>query len=151
MNSPHYPISAQLNRYLRNSSRDGLGSSPTTYIEQGAEFVGLAALNRLHTIVPDLRRKARTIKDSLRLRKRLEILVRYFAETPALRPAASATDREIGFVLIYFIKNHDLIPDSIPEIGFVDDSLLVETVIRRQEALLQAHWLEKKRVWPENW
>jgi hypothetical protein len=42
---------------------------------------------------------------------------------------------ETGFAASYFLKRFDLIPDHLPEIGLNDDSLIVQRVIERNQAL----------------
>ncbi len=41
--------------------------------------------------------------------------------------------REAGVAVRYLLKGADLIPDSVPEIGFVDDARLVSRVVERNE------------------
>ena len=40
---------------------------------------------------------------------------------------------EAAFALLYFQRAIDLIPDSIPGLGLLDDSMIVEMVLRGQE------------------
>ena len=47
------------------------------------------------------------------------------------------------------LKGYDLIPDSIPKIGLLDDALLVDTALHRNEDALRSHWAAKRRVFPE--
>jgi len=150
MPTNHSASTEALDHYLRSTAQGGLGASPTAFIERGAALVTPAVLKALGAMQPELRGKTAAIKDSARLRLRLEILLQYFAESAARRPQNAVARREIGFVLWYFLKGYDLIPDSVPDIGLVDDAVLVETVLHRQQASLQAHWSDCRRVWPEN-
>lgn len=142
---------ASLESYLRSAAAEGLGSSPSEFIAQGARFVTPEALGALRGLLPQVGSKARGIKDSDRLRQRLDLLALYAAEEPAKQGGSLQVEREVGFVLYYFLKGFDVIPDSIPDVGYVDDALLVETVLRRHEAELRAHWQRQGRAWPERW
>jgi hypothetical protein len=44
---------------------------------------------------------------------------------------------EIGFAACYFLERFDLIPDHFPEIGLIDDSLIVQRVIERNQHLFK--------------
>jgi len=146
---PKHSIPHELDTYLRTATKEGLGSSPAGYLERGAQLVTPSALQALHGLLPELRKKTSAITDSTRLRRRLETLITYFEETEAVEFADAETRREIGFVLIYFLKGYDLIPDTIPHIGLVDDALLVEAVLGRHQEAIRAHWLSVHRSEPE--
>ena len=67
---------------------------------------------------------------------------------PAIeRATLSPAIRESAFALLYFLKGFDRIPDSVPEIGLLDDALVVQVVFQRHEAALRAHWLRRRRPW----
>lgn len=104
----------------------------------------LAGLRRL---LPQIHKKLSGVTDSARFRERVERLVQYFDETAAL--GGTAERREIAFVLFYFLKGYDLIPDTLPEIGLLDDALLVETAFHRNQLALRSHWATQGRPWPE--
>jgi uncharacterized membrane protein YkvA (DUF1232 family) len=95
-----------------------------------------------------LRSKAARITDSTVLPRRLEVLIQFVTETS---PADSSPAlREAAFALFYFLKGYDLIPDTVPGVGLLDDALMVETVFRRHAAELRAHWVTRGRAWSEN-
>ncbi len=140
--------SIPLSRYLSQKARTGRPSNPTAYITEGAELVSPADLTGLVGLLPQVSQKAAGITDSERLRRRIDLLVAYVRETQPL--GGTAERREIAFVLYYFLKGFDLIPDSIPQIGLLDDALLVETALNRNQAALRAHWAARQRAFPEN-
>jgi hypothetical protein len=43
---------------------------------------------------------------------------------------------EVGFAAAYLLKRNDLIPDHLPEIGLVDDALVLKRVIERNHSTL---------------
>ncbi|HEY0865400.1 MAG TPA: YkvA family protein [Lacunisphaera sp.] len=140
--------SAALGRYLSQKPGAGQHTSPTTYVVNGANTVSPADLAGLLGLLPEARKKAGLITDSTRFKQRLELLVRYFEETAA--EGGTAERRETAFALFYFLKGFDLIPDALPEIGLLDDALLVETVCHRNQLALRSHEVAQGRPWPEN-
>ncbi len=140
-------LSSPLSRYLADMSRPGREATPSQHLERGAECVldeDLAALTRLR---PALEAKLAGIGDSARLKERVGLLLRYLEETPA--NPGGACQREAAFAVFYFLKGFDLIPDSLPGIGLLDDAMLVETVLRRNGHELREHWTAHGRTWPE--
>ncbi len=136
-----------LDRYLSTLGAPGREGSPALHLERGAACVQAADLERLRRMLPALRSKAARITDSAVLTRRLGLLLQLVEEapvgdeTPALREAA--------FALFYFLKGYDLIPDHLPEVGLLDDALLVEAVFRRNAHELRTRWAVRNRVWPE--
>jgi uncharacterized membrane protein YkvA (DUF1232 family) len=102
----------------------------------GLRLITPAVIRSLRDSLPELARKIRHIRDSDRLRARLELLGGYVAAVPDATGPADDTLREAAFALCYFLTGSDAIPDSLPEIGLVDDALLVEAVLRRHETEL---------------
>ncbi len=140
-------LSSPLSRYLADMSRPGREATPSKHLERGAECVldeDLATLPRLR---PALQAKLAEHTDSAQLKERVGLLLRYLEETPA--DAAGACQREAAFAVFYFLKGFDIIPDSVPSIGLLDDALLVETVLRRNAHELREHWAARGRAWPE--
>lgn len=134
--TPTLTLPVALRRHLQAASADTLTASPSAYVEAGGRLVTPAVIRALHAHLPELARKIRTIRDSDRLRARLELLGGYVATAPAGSGHSGETLREAAFALCYFLTGADAIPDSLPEIGLVDDALLVEAVLRRHEAEL---------------
>jgi uncharacterized membrane protein YkvA (DUF1232 family) len=140
--------SAALGRYLSQKPGVDTQTSPTAYVANGAATVTPSDLTGLRQLLPQIRKKTATITNSARFRQRLDFLIRYFEETAA---TGGTPERcETAFVLFYFLKGYDLIPDSLPEIGLLDDALLVETVYNRNLLALRTHWAAQGRPWPEN-
>ena len=140
-------ISSSLGQYFTLMIGAGRQSSPTEHVTGGADCINAADLAGIRSLLPQVAAKAAGIKESGRLRQRVEILASFLQESPVT--ANSPAHREAAFVLYYFLKGFDLIPDSIPDIGLLDDSLLVETVLQRNLHELRSHWMERGRVWPE--
>ncbi|WP_164975959.1 DUF1232 domain-containing protein [Oleiharenicola lentus] len=141
-------LSSPLSRYLADMSRPGHEATTSQHLERGAECVqaeDLAALPRLRTAVEA---KLAGIADSPRLRERVGLLLRYLEESPI--DPTNVCQREAAFAVFYFLKGYDLIPDSLPDVGLLDDALLVETALRRNAHDLHAHWSARGRSWSES-
>lgn len=139
--------SLSLDRYLSEATRNGQATPPSVFITEGASYVSPHDLTALTSLLPQVRSKCAKIADSERLRRRIALLTQYFEETYAL--GATEARRETAFVLYYFLKGYDLIPDSIPTIGFLDDALLIEAVVNRNREALRAHWAHHQRAIPQ--
>ncbi len=140
-------IPETLDRYLRSSSGDE-SISVAKYIEDGSSLVTPEAIRALRSMLPALRSRVARITDSDQLRRRIEILACYFEETASPANSGSAC-RDITFALFYFLKGYDRVPDSLPEIGLLDDAIIANTVLEWHQALLRGHWRSRGRPWPE--
>ncbi len=139
-------LSSPLSRYLADMSRPGREATPSQHLERGAACVcdeDRVALGRLR---PALAAKLAGVGDSARLKERIGLLLRFLEEAPA--DPGSAAQREAAFAVFYFLKGFDLIPDSLPGVGLLDDAMLVETALRRNEHELREHWTARGRAWP---
>lgn len=143
----HEHLSSSLGHYFALMLGSGRASTPTEHVSQGADCVRPADLVGLRQLLGAVRAKAADIHDSKRLRERIEMLASFVEESEA--SANTAALRETSFALYYFLKGFDLIPDSIPEIGLLDDALLVEAAYNRNLLELRSHWAAQSRAWPE--
>ena len=139
-------IPVDLDRYLA-ANYGGDITSISSYVERGAVLVTPHALTGLRTLRQALHAKIAALETGSRLRSRLDILALYLDETAAERATLSPAIRESAFALLYFLKGFDRIPDSVPEIGLLDDALVVQVVFQRHEAALRGHWLRRGRPW----
>ena len=124
----------------------GRTSTPAEHITQGSDCVHYADIIGLRHLLEKVREKAATIGESRRLRQRIELLATFIEE--AAVDAKSVAQREVSFSLYYFLKGVDLIPDAIPEIGLLDDSLMIEAAYNRNLLELRAQWAAQGRQWP---
>jgi uncharacterized membrane protein YkvA (DUF1232 family) len=138
-----------LNRYLR-ASFDAKTTSIAAYVEQGGALIDHEAIAALRDLLSALRGKIETVATSERLRSRLELLALYFEETLGDTFVHHHARRDTTFALFYFLKGYDRIPDSVPEVGLLDDALIVESALTRHLSAFREHWLRRGRVWPEN-
>lgn len=139
-------IPETLNRYLSAGSDDDV-LGVANYLKRGAELVTRDAMRVLHGLRGPLQAKIGSLK-SEHLRLRVELLDLYFDEASADGQMGTPAHREAAFALLYFLKGFDRIPDSIPEIGLLDDAMIVQIALDRHAAMLRAHWLRRGRAWP---
>lgn len=136
-----------LDRYL-SASAPGDIASVAAYLDRGAALVDTATLHVLQKLRLPLHAKIEQIGESTHLRRRLELLATFVEEVSRDGSAGTPAQREAAFALLYFLKGYDRIPDTLPEIGLLDDALIVQIVLQRHAATLRAHWLRRRRVWP---
>lgn len=136
-----------LNQHLSTNSAGDL-TSLTQYLDRGAELVTPEAIKALRRMRTQLEKKVAGLGDSERLRRRIEVLAVYLDEAGVEAPADPQAQREVAFALLYFLKGFDRIPDTVPEIGLLDDAMIVQTVLQRHATVLQAHWQRQGRTWP---
>ncbi len=137
-----------LDAHLSSYSDHDAGSI-ASYVDRGAALVTPAAVQALHHLREPLRTKIDRLVNSERLRRRLELLASYFEESADAALVDPQVRAETAFALLYFLKGFDRIPDSVPEIGLLDDALIVDLVLQRHTASLRAHWQRQGRVWPD--
>jgi uncharacterized membrane protein YkvA (DUF1232 family) len=136
-----------LDRHLSANAGEDLPSL-ARYIDRGAALVTPEAIKALSQLREPLQVKLGTLRESQHLRRRVEILARYFEEAYRDGHRGSAVHCEVAFALLYFLKGFDRIPDSIPEVGLLDDAMIVQAVLQRHLSTLRAHWLRHHRMWP---
>lgn len=138
-----HSLPAALQKYLStNTSADV--PSLAQYVHEGAALVTPEAIATLRGMHAPLLAKIAGIEDSAILRQRLELLTSYF-EATSETPNDATTLREVAFALLYFLKGLDRIPDSVPEVGLLDDAMVVQSVLQRHETVLEAHAMRQSR------
>jgi uncharacterized membrane protein YkvA (DUF1232 family) len=147
MTTTETTVPSDLDRYLAAHSA---GDIPSTadYVERGGALVTPRSLTGLRTLRQPLRAKIAGLGQDPLLRTRLDLLALYLDESAAERATLTPALREAAFALLYFLKGFDRIPDTVPEIGLLDDALIVQCVLDRHAAALRAHWLRRRRQWP---
>lgn len=137
-------LPAALERHLVSSRRAGL-AGVGRFIEQGAELVSAEALAMLREQRLSLQLRIAALGESERLRGRLELLAAVFDEAAAGAPIDPHALREIAFALLYFMRHADRIPDTVPQIGLLDDAVIAQFVLQRQAAAVGV-WA-RRRGW----
>jgi len=119
---------ATLASYMNYVSEEGLNLD--RFVEHGGRMLGSADAASLKDGLADLHEKISTLRaEHPQLALQLEFLVDYF-ETNPWNPADKVRNETI-FALLYAAKDVDLMPDDMPEVGYLDDSAVVESVLAR--------------------
>src|SRR5262249_50209135 len=118
--------------------RERITGEITAFIQNQGRAMSLAVIERLIADLPTLRKRfakipARThpyLADQLQF---LSLVV----EELAVRDPAGEIVGEVAFALLYFQSANDLIPDSIPGLGLLDDAVIVRMALGRHEEALK--------------
>lgn len=140
-------IPEALNRHLSTNQHDDLPGI-ARYLDEGAALVTPEAIAALEALRAPLHAKIAALDVSSHLRRRIDLLATYFDETARDGAPDRPAQRDTAFALLYFLKGFDRIPDTVPEVGLLDDAMIVQTVLQRHAAALRAHWLRRGRSWP---
>jgi uncharacterized membrane protein YkvA (DUF1232 family) len=147
MNTHPYCSTDALHRHLAGHTCSDI-PGVASYIDRGGALVTPEAIDELLRERKALRAKIETLRDSELLRRRLTLLACFFEEACTDGHAGTTAQREVVFALLYFLKDLDRIPDSIPEVGLLDDAMIVDLVLQRHRTTLRAHWLRRRRELP---
>ena len=124
----------------------------TSFIQSQAAVLSLADLNRLVIDLPALRERFAKIPSETYpyLSDQLEFLCLFVEEQIVGRNRDAAEDpvAEAAFALLYFQRSTDLIPDSIPGMGLLDDAIIVRIVLGRHEHAFKSSPYGYKLTWP---
>jgi len=128
--------SVLLDSYLLYMPEEGLALG--LFVEQGGQLVGKENRETLLRDLLGLNDKIEELRHQFpRLSRQLQFLADFVVHARDSRHAAA--QNEALFALIYCAKDCDLVPDSIPEIGYSDDAAVVELVLARKGPIFKAH------------
>jgi len=100
------------------------------FVEEGGRLVALEGRRDLGKAEPELRTKIESLREAHpRLARQLEFFEKLLVWDTGRLP--EKTRGEILFALLYAIAEVDLVPDVFPEVGYTDDALVCEVVLRR--------------------
>jgi uncharacterized membrane protein YkvA (DUF1232 family) len=113
------------------------------FISLGASALTVSDIETFHQHAPALRRKLRAIRASGHeaLHQEAQALLNYTLAACQGRahPFKPRAMFDGIFALRYLLKGLDAIPDSVPEIGYEDDRIIVHHVFTRHRETLQAY------------
>lgn len=142
--------------FLRRVSRTRRSQLPQIesipqYVERRAAMLTPECLDNLCAELPLLRLQFSAIKAPgfPNFPRQLELLAHFLEDTAdgAFGPVCAAVRNETALALRYVAKEADIIPDSIPEIGYADDSLIVRTVLERHASVFREYCRFRKQPW----
>jgi uncharacterized membrane protein YkvA (DUF1232 family) len=139
----------RISRHRRSAQRSV--ESISDYVEQSALLLTLEHLDEMRRELPilNLQFAAISVRQFPHLQPQLKLLADFLEDTAAgVFPAGSeASRKETAFALRYMAKEADIIPDSVPEIGYADDSLIVRTVLSRHQDVFCDYCRFRKIRW----
>jgi len=121
------------------------------YIRCQASSLSVANLDRLIADLPALRERFAKIPAQTypNLSYQLEFLCRFVEEQVVGRDLAEEAVGEAALALLYYQRTTDLIPDSIPNMGLLDDAIIVAMVLHRHEHVFKQSSYANMLRWPE--
>jgi len=125
----------------------------TNFIRSEAAALSLADFDRLIINLPMLRERLAKLplQTYPYLADQLEFLGRFVEEQVVRRTLDLAEEpvADAAFALLYFQRTMDLIPDSIPNMGLLDDAIIVAMVLHRHEHVFKQSSYANMLRWPE--
>jgi uncharacterized membrane protein YkvA (DUF1232 family) len=120
-----------------------------SFIERQARAVSIADINRLIVDLPALRERFAKIPTDTypNLADQLQLLS-LVVEEQVIRDPAGQMVGEAAFALLYFQRATDLIPDSIPGMGLLDDAMIVRIVMGRHRQAFKFNPHGYNLSWP---
>lgn len=119
-------------------------------ITEGAKTLTLEDLDALMVVLPKIRDELETeaspeagMLDQFRF-------LRHVAEDAAAglrREVSLVALAEVTFSLLYLTKNNDLIPDTLPHEGWIDDKAIFTAVLLRNESTLKELAISRGHDW----
>jgi uncharacterized membrane protein YkvA (DUF1232 family) len=124
-----------------------------SFIQSRAAGLSVIDLERLITNLPVLQKRLAELplQTYPYLSDRLEFLCLFLEERVVRRGSDLAEQpvAEAAFALLYFQRAMDLIPDSIPGMGLLDDAIIVGMVLHRQEHAFKRSPYANMLLWQE--
>ena len=129
--------------------KETMTSEITGFIQSQARALSIADIDRLIIDLPALRERFAKIpaRTYPYLADQLAFLSRVVEEQVVREPAADMVG-EAAFALLYFKRATDLIPDSIPGMGLLDDAMIVRIVLGRHEHAFKSSSHAYNLSWP---
>jgi uncharacterized membrane protein YkvA (DUF1232 family) len=132
--------------YINYASDEGLNLD--RFVEHGGRMLGPADAAGLTSGLGDLREKVSAMRgEHPQLARQLELLISYF-ETNPWNPPEKVRNETI-FALLYAAKDTDLMPDDMPEVGYLDDIAVTESVLMRHAGTFERFCAAKGMNWAE--
>lgn len=144
MNKPNTGVSSQLAAYMHYVSDEGIDLG--RFVEQGGRLLGREEVVGLASNFAELREKIASLStEHPRLGRQLEFLASLFAFNPAILPEPARN--EAAFVLLYAVKEHDMMPDHMPEVGYLDDAAVTEVLLLRHAEVFERLCVTRNLDW----
>jgi len=132
MNKPN-PMLAS---YMHYVSDEGIDFD--RFVEQGGRLLGEQDTPSLGGELPALRDKIEILRKEYPLFGcQLEFLIGFLESATA--KSHDQTRKETVFALLYAAKDMDMMPDSVPGVGYLDDAAVAKVVLSRHAEIFARH------------
>lgn len=130
--------------YMNYVSDEGLNLD--RFVEHGGRMLGPNESIDLTAGLADLCEKINSLRDKHpQLARQLEFLIGYFETNPWNQP--DNVRNETIFALLYAAKDMDLMPDNLPEVGYLDDAAVAQSVLSRHAEFFERYCAAKDIDW----
>lgn len=137
---------ATLASYMNYVSEEGLNLD--RFVEHGGRMLGPDEAHGLTASLADLREKISAMRsEHPLLARQLEFLVDYYETNPWNQ--SDKVRNETIFALLYAAKDMDLMPDDMPEVGYLDDAAVAKSVLSRHAETFERYCAAKDLDWTE--
>jgi len=130
--------------YMHYVSDEGINLD--RFVEQGGRLLGREESASLNGEFPALRGKIDTLRTEFPLfARQLEFLTGFFASDTA--KGSEQARNETAFALLYAVKDNDMMPDSMPGVGYLDDAAVTKVVLSRHAEVFERHCARHGLTW----
>ena len=137
-------LNPTLASYMSYVSEEGLNLD--RFVEHGGRMLGPVEARGLADGFDDLREKISDVRRAHPLLARqLEFLAGFFEANPP--HASDAVRNETIFALLYAAKDMDMMPDDMPEVGYLDDAAVTESVLWRHGNVFEEYCATRNLEW----
>ena len=135
---------AALAAYMNCEAEEGLDLD--RFVEHGGRMLGLADSAALNNSLADLQQKISTLSNQhSNLARQLEFLISFYQAEPPNLP--DKVRNETIFALLYAAKEADLVPDTEPGVGYLDDAAVTDSVLSRHAGVFEIHCAYHRIDW----
>jgi uncharacterized membrane protein YkvA (DUF1232 family) len=134
----------ELAAYMNCKAEEGLDLD--RFVEHGGRMLTPAEAASLTTGLDELQEKITSLgMVKPKLARQLTLLIDFYQENPPGLPAQARS--ETIFALLYAIKDADLVPDEEPDVGYLDDAAVAESVLSRHAGVFGNHCHFRQIEW----
>jgi uncharacterized membrane protein YkvA (DUF1232 family) len=132
----------------RHNALIAMNPEMVEFVIHGASKITPRELEKVVRAIPDLRLEWSQVDPITypHLAEQLEFLARLVEDFAAglEKDLPFETAAEAAYALVYFHREIDIIPDFIPDVGYLDDAEVVTTVLQRHEPIFERYARQKQ-------
>jgi uncharacterized membrane protein YkvA (DUF1232 family) len=122
------------------------GVDLATFVSNGARLLRDQDYESLSSSYPELRVKIHEVRGKhARLAQQLTFLADLYESDAQQLPGELRN--EIAFALIYAASDSDMMADTTPDVGFLDDAAVLDALLMRHAEVLERHCVSSGIEW----